>query len=168
VDNVTTLEKQFRRLERTFARVLDDRDRELQEYEDDAWNFFHACWHLKDWIQHDDESVPKIVGKRVEQDVESFWKLVLIGDLVNRTRRVRLSKSETEEDIAQRRLRITEPSAKPTWVNGLQQTDQGDAGRTVLVVVDGGSLEYPVRDLAKDAMRIWHTLFKLYGLNDLL
>ena len=165
---MTQLEKQFRRLERTFEKVLDDRERELQDYADDAWNFFHACWHLKDWIQHDDESVPKAVGRRVEQDVESFWKMMLIGDLVNRTRRVRVNKNETDEEVSQRKLRITTPSPKSRWVNGLQQTDEGDSGHTVLVVVDGMSLEYPVRDLAKDAMRIWHTLFKLYGLNDLL
>ena len=97
-----------------------------------------------------------------------LWKLVLIGDLVNRTRRVRVNKKETDEEVSQRKLRITTPSAKPKWVNGLQQTDQGDSDHTRLVVVDNLSLEYPVRDLAKDAMRIWHTLFKLYGLNDLL
>lgn len=165
---MTSLEKQFRRLERTFEKVLDDRDRDLQDYEDDAWNFFHACWHLKDGIQHDDERVPKAVKMRVEQDVDSFWKLVLIGDLVNRTRRVRVNKKETDEEVSQRKLRITTPSAKPKWVNGLQQTDVGDSGHTALVIVDGSNLEYPVRDLAKDAMRIWHTLFKLYGLNDLL
>ena len=165
---MTQLEKQFRRLERAFAKVLDDREREVQDYEDDAWNFFHACWHLKDWIQHDEESVPQHVGKRVEQDVESFWKLVLVGDLVNRTQRVRVNKNETDEEVAQRRLRITAPSPKSRWVNGLQQTDRGKSGHTVLVVADDMDLEYPIRDLAKDTMRIWHTLLKLYGLNDLL
>ena len=167
LNSMNRLETQYRRLERTFARVLDEDDRDPQEYEDDAWNFFHTCWHLKDWIQHDDESVPKNVSSRVAQDVENFWKLVLIGDLTNRTRNLRLDPKETETEIQQRELRLTRPAAKPKWVNGIQESVDADA-RTALCVVDNGSLEYPVRDLAKDAMRIWHTLLKAYGLNHLL
>jgi hypothetical protein len=164
---MSKLEQHFRRLERTFAKVLNNRDRDPGEYEDDVWNFLHACWHLKDWIRHDDESVPKNVSNRVEQDVSSFWKLVLIGDLVNRTRNLRLSPNETDAEIRQRDLHIVAPKTKTRWVNGLQETvDVG--GQNALVVVDNMRLEYPVRDLAKDAMKVWHTLFKLYGLNHLL
>jgi hypothetical protein len=164
---MTRLETRYRRLERLFAKVLDDEDRDPQEYEDDAWNFFHACWHLKDWIKNDDESVPKNVCNRVAQDVENFWKLVLIGDLTKRTRKLRLNPRESDEEIRQRVLRLTRPAAKARWVNGIQEMGDAD-GLSPLAVVDNMSLEYPVRDLAKDAMRVWHTLLKAYGLNHLL
>lgn len=164
---MSKLEEHFRRLERNLEKVLDNRDREPQEYQDDVWNFLHSCWHLKDWIQHDDESVPKNVSKRVEQDVSSFWKLVLIGDLTTRTRHLRLNPKETDAEIRQRELRIVAPKTKIRWVNGLQETEDV-ASQNALLVVDNMSLEYPVRDLAKDAMKIWHTLLRLYGLNHLL
>lgn len=164
---MSKLEEYFRRLERNFAKVLDNRDREPLEYEDDVWNFLHSCWHLKDWIQHDDESVAKVVSNRVEQDVASFWKLVLIGDLSNRTRHLKLNPKETDAEIQQRELQIVAPRTKTRWVNGRQETEDM-AGQNALLVVDGMGLEYPVRDLAKDAMKVWHTLLKLYGLNHLL
>lgn len=165
--SMNKLEKQFRRLERAFAKALDNRDRDQQEYEDDVWNFFYPCWHLTDWIRNDGESVPQPVSNRVEQDVQNFWKLVLIGDLVNRTRHLRLNPKETDEEIRQRELRIVNPGVKSEWVDGRQETID-IADQNALVVVDNLGLEYPVRELAKDAMRIWHTLLKAYGLNHLL
>ena len=151
------LEKQFRRVERAFDKVLDNRNRDPVEYEDDFWCFIHHCWHLKDWMQTDINSLHKNTRKRVDTDVNSFWKLVLIGDLANRSRHLKINERETDEDIQNRELRIVSP-----------QQAGDDSGETILVVTDDMKLEYPVRDLAKDTMRIWHTLFKLYGLRDLL
>jgi len=151
------LEKQFRRLERSFDKVLDTRNREPVEYEDDVWCFIHNSWHLKDFMRTDGKSLHKNVRKRVETDVNSFWKLVLIGDLADRSRHLKINERETDEDIQNRELRI------------ISLKDPGEAnGDITLIVTDGMKLEYPVRDMAKDTMRIWHTLFKLYGLRHLL
>ena len=151
------LEKQFRRLARAFEKVLDNRNRDPVEYEDDVWCFIHNCWHLKDWMREDGKSLHRKIRARVDSDVNSFWKLVLIGDLANRSRHLRIDNRETDQDIMNRELRIVA-------VQG-----PGEApGETVLLVTDNMKLKYPVRDLAKDAMRIWHKLFKLYGIGHLL
>jgi len=151
------LEKQFRRLERSFDKVLDVRNRDAVEYEDDVWCFIHNCWHLKDYMRTDGKSLHKNVRKRVETDINSFWKLVLIGDLAERSRHLKINDRETNEDIQNRELQIV----------SLKDPGEGN-GDITLIVTDGMKLEYPVRDMAKDTMRIWHTLFKLYGLRHLL
>ena len=151
------LEKQFRRLERSFEKVLDTRNRDPVEYEDDVWCFIHNCWHLKDFMRTDGKSLHKNVRKRVETDVNSFWKLVLIGDLADRNRHLKINERETDEDVQNRELRII----------SLKGSGEGN-GDITLIITDDMKLEYPVRDLAKDTMRIWHTLFKLYGLRHLL
>lgn len=151
------LEKQFRRLERSFEKVLDTRNRDPVEYEDDVWCFIHNCWHLKDFMRTDGKSLHKNVRKRVETDVNSFWKLVLIGDLADCNRHLKINERETDEDVQNRELRII----------SLKGSGEGN-GEITLIVADDMKLEYPVRDLAKDSMRIWHTLFKLYGLRHLL
>lgn len=151
------LEEQFRRLERSFEKVLDTRNRDPVEYEDDVWCFIHNCWHLKDFMRTDGKSLHKNVRKRVETDVNSFWKLVLVGDLADRNRHLKINERETDEDIRNRELRII----------SLKDPGEGN-GEITLIVTDDMKLEYPVRDLAKDTMRIWHTLFKLYGLRHLL
>ena len=151
------LEQQFRRLERSFDKVLDNRDRDPVDYEDDVWCYIYNCWHLRDSMQTDGKSLHKNVRKRVETDVNSFWKLVLIGDLADRSRHLKINDRETDDDVNNRELRIV-----------VHQQTGDESGEIILVVTDDMKLEYPVRDLAKDTMRIWHTLFKLYGLRHLL
>jgi len=161
------LEKQFRRVERAFEKVLNNRNRDLVEYEDDVWCFIQNCWHLKDWMQKDERSLRKSTRDRVDSDVQLFWKLVLIGDLANRSNHLRINDRETDEDVKTRELRIVSSPAKNSRTEGTEEPGEG-LGEIVLVVTDNMKLEYPVRDLAKDAMRIWHKLFKVYGLNHLL
>jgi hypothetical protein len=151
------LEKQFRRVERSFEKVLDNSNRDPVEYEDDLWCYIYNCWHLKDSMRTDGKSLHKNVRKRVDTDVNSFWKLVLIGDLANRSRHLKINDRETDEDVQNRELQIVS-----------HQQDGKESSEITLIVIDDMKLEYPVRDLAKDTMRIWHTLFKLYGLRHLL
>ena len=136
------LEQQFRRLERSFDKVLDNRNRDPVEYEDDFWCFVHHCWHLKDWMQTDHKSLHKNTRKRVDTDLNSFWKMVLIGDLANRSRHLKVNDRETAEEVENRELRIV-----------LSQKAGAESEETILVVSDDMRLEYPVRDLAKDTMR---------------
>ena len=152
-------EKQFRRVERSFEKVLDTHNRDPGEYEDDFWTFVHNCWHLKDWMRGDVNGLQKKTRARIDSDVHSFWKLVLIGDLANRTRYLKLNDRETEEEVQSRELRLVS--------NEQQESGEGN-GDIVLTVTDNMRLEYPVRELAKDAMRIWHNIFKAYGLGHLL
>ena len=152
-------EKQFRRVERSFEKVLNNHNRDPLEYEDDFWCFIHHCWHLKDWMAADERGLQKKTRARVDSDVHSFWKLVLIGDLANRSRHLKLNDRETEEEISLRDLRLVP--------NEHQENEEGN-GDIVLIVTDSMKLEYPVRELAKDAMRIWHNILKAYGLGHLL
>ena len=73
--------RQFERLQRIFMRVLDDQNRKLAEYEDDAWNFFQNCWHLKDWIKNDRKGIAKATRAKIKGEVDSYPALVLVGEL---------------------------------------------------------------------------------------
>ena len=52
----------------------------FNELEDFLWAFFQNCWHINDWIQHD-ESLPKIRRDSVWQDVKDNTAIQVTADL---------------------------------------------------------------------------------------
>jgi len=39
-------------------------------FQDDMWNFFQACWHVKDWVRHD-PLVPDAIKAAIKQQAET-------------------------------------------------------------------------------------------------
>jgi len=129
--------KQFERLQRTFMRVLDNQNRKLVEYEDDAWHFFQNCWHLRDWIQNDRKGVAKATRSKIKGEVKSFPALVLIGELAKKS---------------------THLEVRSTITGG----DNKTYGEILMKVSDEDGEELLVKSLATDAMKNWMAIIKKY------
>jgi hypothetical protein len=129
--------KQFERVQRVFLRVLDDKDRTLSEYEDDAWNFFQNCWHLKDWIENDRKGVAKATRGKIKGEVNSHPALVLVGELARKSPHLEV---------------------RSTITGGDNKTH----GDILMKVVDEDGEELLVKALATDAMKNWMAIIRKY------
>ncbi len=158
---MTQAKKQYQRVARAYARVLDNRNRKLVEYEDDAWGFILNCWHLKDWIKNDFEGVAKATRGKIEVEVNSYPALVMVGELANKSKHLKVTSSETEADITQRTQSIVSGTAYVDSKYGTQETGKGHGG-ILLLVVDNNGDEFPVKKLATDAMKNWMAIIKKY------
>jgi hypothetical protein len=129
--------KQFERVQRIFLRVLDNKDRKLVEYEDDVWNFFQNCWHLKDWIKNDRKGVAKATRTKIKGEVNAYPALVLIGELARKSSHLQVRFS----------------------VTGGDSKTHGDI---LAKVIDEDGEELLVKALATDAMKNWMVIVRKY------
>jgi len=124
--------RQFERVGRAFQGVLNNRNRNLVEYEDDTWSFILNCWHFKDWIKNDVGGVAKATRGKIEVEVNSYPALMIIGDLANRSKHLQVSSSVS------------------------------DAGEVLVQVTEKNGEEIPIKKLATDAMKNWMAIVKKY------
>ena len=124
--------KQFERVGRHFQGVLNNRNRNLVDYEDDIWGFILNCWHFKDWIKNDVEGIAKATRGKIEIEVNSYPTLMMVGELANRSNHLQLKSSVA------------------------------DTGELLVLVVDKNGEELPVKKLATDAMKNWMAIIKKY------
>jgi len=124
--------RQFERVGRAFQGVLNNRNRNLVEYEDDTWSFILNCWHLKDWIKNDVAGVAKATRGKIEVEVNSYPALMMIGDLANRNKLLQVTSSVS------------------------------DAGEVLVQVTEKNGEEIPIKKLATDAMKNWMAIIKKY------
>jgi len=129
--------KQFSRVQRAFLRVLDNHNRKLVNYEDDVWSFFQNCWHLADWIKNDKQGVAKATRGKIEIEVKSYPALMIVGELTNKSKNLKVASNVTEED-------------------GKEHQE------ILLTVIDKNGDEFPVKKLATDAMKNWMAIIKKY------
>ena len=134
---MTQATKQFERTQRLFLRVLDNQDRKLVEYEDDAWNFFQNCWHLKDWIENDRKGVAKATRTKIKGEVNSYPALELIGELARKSSHLEVR----------------------SIITGGDNKTHGDI---LMKVVDEDGEELMVKALATDAMKNWMVIIRKY------
>ena len=83
--------KQWERVKRALLRIENNKKRQMDEYEDDVWNFFQNCWHLKDWIKND-VAIDSAHRESVECDVNKVDELVICADLCNRSKHLTLDR----------------------------------------------------------------------------
>ena len=57
----------------------------FNEMEDFLWAFFQNCWHVKDWIRHD-ESLGNDLRRRVWDDIQKHQSLLIVADVANGTK----------------------------------------------------------------------------------
>ncbi len=152
---------QFERVARTFKRVLDNQNRNPVEYEDDVWCFFQNCWHLKDWIKNDSQGVAKATRQKIDVEVNSRPALVMMGDLANKSKNLKLTISPTGPREA---LPIKSKAGATAYIDRRGQTQEADKadGAIYLLVTDKNGDEFPVKKLATDAMKNWMAIIKKY------
>ena len=158
---VAELETQFRRLERTFAKVLESRDRDLLEYEDDVWNFFLNCWHLKDWIKNDTDGVAKATREKIDVEVNAHPALMMVGNLANKKTNFNVTKGVAKADSA-RRAQGRVSSTAYIDSRDASRNPGKDSQEILLLVIDKKGDEVAVKKLATDAMKNWMAIIKKY------
>ncbi len=129
--------RQFERVQRIFMRVLQNENRKLEEYEDDAWNFFQNCWHLKDWIENDRKGVAKATRGKIKSEVKSHPALVLVGELAKKSPHLEVRST----------------------ITGGDNKTQGDI---LMKVIDADGEELLVKAVATDAMKNWMAIIRKY------
>jgi hypothetical protein len=85
-------EEQFKRMARALKKVEQPKTDD-EEALDDIYSFFQNCWHLKDWIQHDDSLPPKI-SYAIVRDAHKMESLRFCADLANGSKHLKLDKME--------------------------------------------------------------------------
>jgi hypothetical protein len=93
---------------------IDVEPERFNELEDFLWAFFQNCWHINDWIRHD-ESLPKTLRDAVSEDVKINTAILMAADLANGMKHFS-RKSEREKVGAQCRQISAIPNADYTWL----------------------------------------------------
>jgi hypothetical protein len=158
---MTQSKQQFERVQRAYTRVLDNRNRKLVEYEDDAWEFILNCWHLRDWIKNDIEGVAKATRSKIDAEVNAHPSLLMIGDLANRSKHLQVMSSVSKAEPAQQTQSTATGYVHVTSKDGTQKTGQGDEV-VLMLVVDKSGEKVLIRKLATEAMKNWMAIIKRY------
>ena len=152
---------QFLRVQRAFMKVLDNKNRNPEEYEDDVWAFFMNCWHLADWIKNDTEGVARATREKIEVEVKSHPALAMVGKLVNKQKNFNITKGVAKTSGAHRAKGLVSSTA---YIDKRDEpkTSAKDNGEILLLVVDKKGDEIAVKKLATDAMKTWMAIIKKY------
>jgi hypothetical protein len=154
--------KQFQRVQRAFMKVLDNKNRKPEEYEDDVWGFFMNCWHLTDWIKNDIDGVARATREKIEFEVNSHPALMMVGKLANKQNHINVTRGMTKAGSAQAtRGRVT-GGAYIDNRSGPRNPGKDGQEIMLLVVVDKKGDEISVKKLATDAMKNWMAIIKKY------
>ena len=76
---------QLDRVRRFLGRIESTAPRRDVDFQDDMWSFFQNCWHLKDWLKHDD-LISEDLYKAIERDVFNSPPLIFSGGMANGTK----------------------------------------------------------------------------------
>jgi hypothetical protein len=81
---------QLDRTRRFLDRLQSGDPRRDIDYQDDVWAFFQNCWHIKDWLQHDNR-VPKGTRARAIAAAHASRILRVCRDMANGTKHRKLT-----------------------------------------------------------------------------
>ena len=86
-----TIQNHLKRLKRLSGKILNNRNREQHEYEDDVRQYFQECWNLKDRIKNDC-SLERRVTSSIESEIKNHPSLEIAADLANQMKHYILNK----------------------------------------------------------------------------
>jgi hypothetical protein len=135
---------QFERVKR-FLERLKNRHRNHVEYEDDMLAFFLNCWHLKDWVGHDDK-VPEDKRNAIRDLVHADSTLQLCRSLANGSKHL-------SPQAAEHKLTVVD-------MTGLSAQH---AGVDLVIALNGGTVRSGY-DLAHECVRAWEAIFAKSGM----
>jgi hypothetical protein len=110
---MTDWNQQWDRVQRLYARFTslnegrESRHESSEDYQDDVYAFFVACYHLKDWLKND-PATGKVTLGDVETHVSGSPNLCLCGDLANGYKHLRITspKADSSTRIQRRIVKI--------------------------------------------------------------
>lgn len=144
--------KQWARVQRALIRIENNKNRQEEEYEDDVWFFFQNCYHLKDWIIHDDTN--PISSKTVEADIERNLELKLCADLANRSKHLKLTKKPRKD---------AKISSKDLTIDCATAGFPGEGRWHYDFVVSWEDSSMEAIKLAQESVKEWAKLLTTYG-----
>lgn len=142
--------KQWERVNRALKRIENNRNRKMEEYEDDIWFFFQNCWHLKDWIKNDG-AIDQQHQQSVEADVHDIDELVICADLANRSKHLKLTSKRVDADVTSRNTTI---HAGPPG-EGYGEYD--------FIITCNNNKEFDAIEIARASVEKWRELLTSYG-----
>jgi hypothetical protein len=134
---------QFARVKRLLER-LEDRHRGHVEYEDDMFAFFLHCWHLKDWVNHDDK-VP-------EDKRKAIWGLVGADPTLQLCRFLATGTKHLSPQPAEHKLTVSDMTGLGAEHDGVDLVIALNDGRT-----------RSGYELAHACVEAWETIFAKAG-----
>ena len=146
-------QKQFSRVQRALARVEKNKNRVLEEYEDDIWCFFQNCWHLKDWVKNDGAISIKH-RDAVEKDVRKFEELKICEDLANRSKHLKLT----------RNIQMNAEVKKRNTIIFAGPPGEG-YGKYEFKIQTANGREFDAIEVAKKSVEHWETILRSYGVD---
>jgi hypothetical protein len=161
IGGMTQAKKQFERVQRAYARVLDNRNRKLAEYEDDVWGFVFNCWHLKDWIKNDNEGVAKATRTKIEAEVNSYPALMMLGELANRSKHLKVMSGVAKAGTTSQAQKTAAGYVHVASSDSAQDSARGVEAIQFLVIDKNGD-KFPIKKLATDAMKNWMAIVRKY------
>ena len=122
-------------------------------YVDTVYAFFQNCWHLKDWIKHDDEN------NLTKQDMDNFTKrhpeLKVCGSLCNCTKHLKIT-GEKNKKFFDKNTEIGDKHLKLGRGGGAPQV------KIKFEIVDSKKT-YDAFNLATKCLEIWRNFLKDNG-----
>ena len=144
------LDRVRRLLDRVEAAADVDWGTEFNEhdFQDDVWNLFQACWHVKDWVKHD-PLVPQPMKDAIKLQAESNSLLLMCHDICNGTKHLKL----TTPRGGGARYESTESIRESGFVVGVD-----------CWIDDGTGTRVSGKDLARNCLAEWERILQSHGL----
>jgi len=142
--------KQWARVQRALQRIENNKNRQMDDYEDDVWFFFQNCWHLKDWLKND-SAIDKGIRDSVESDVHKIEELVICADLANRSKHLKLTSIRVDANVTKRNVTIhTGPPGE-------------GYGEYNFIITRDDKREFDAIHIARSSVKKWSDLLTSYG-----
>jgi len=146
-----TWQQQHARMMRAYQRATSAKETNAQA-EDDSYNFFASCCHLKDWLKND-PTVAKTIEKAADDLVDAQDSLKLCANLANGIKHLRADRHPS-----------VDADSKLNSVNAaVYQSDafQHDAFQTderIVVIAAGGFRD--AHQLADECIAAWNDFLR--------
>ncbi|MFT6909454.1 MAG: hypothetical protein ACJAS1_006173 [Oleiphilaceae bacterium] len=96
MEQFNRVERYLKRIEAIYEGVPLSHSCDKQSYDDDVMSFFIHCYHVRDWLIHDDTL--RITQNNVDEYIKDNRALSVCTDLANGLKHCRLTRNTRTED----------------------------------------------------------------------
>jgi hypothetical protein len=96
LEQFNRVERYLKRIEAIYEGVPLSSNYDKQSYDDDVMSFFIHCYHVKDWLIHDEKL--SITKNNVDEYIKNNRELSVCADLANGLKHCRLTHKTWTED----------------------------------------------------------------------
>jgi hypothetical protein len=146
--------QQWDRVCRLLKRVDGPEKGSSDEYDDDLICFFMQCWHLKEWIKHDN-NLSSTIRDKVEAEIgkgDEYPNLAICADVANRSKHLKFDRRHP-------------PRVDPFLTNRDVTIPLGagpDTCEHTITCADGS--KHNAKEVARRAVQEWESFLRANGL----